>query len=90
MEIVIEKNEIEKHDFKPSSEFAPYILMIALSLHGCFEGIALGIQKIPSGTIVISMAILAHKWAEAFSLVIFSLKIREFLSINQELKKTEY
>jgi len=43
--------------------------MFALSLHGLFEGVALGIQKLPSSTFVIFVAILAHKWAEAFSLV---------------------
>jgi hypothetical protein len=43
--------------------------MFALSIHGLFEGVALGIQRSVNGTIIIFGAILAHKWAEAFSLV---------------------
>jgi hypothetical protein len=45
--------------------------MFALSIHGLFEGVALGIQRNPNGTIIMFLAILAHKWAEAFSLVKF-------------------
>jgi len=59
----------EVHDFKPKSQFAPYILLVALSLHGLFEGIALGIQRVVKDTLFLFLAILAHKWAEAFSLV---------------------
>lgn len=57
------------HQFKPKSRFAPYILLLALSLHGLFEGIALGIQRVLKDTVFLFIAILAHKWAEAFSLV---------------------
>ncbi len=46
----------------------PYILLIALSLHGLFEGTALGVMKTMRNTIFLLLAILAHKWAESFAL----------------------
>ena len=44
------------------------ILLIALSLHGLFEGTALGVQSKAKDAILIAVAILAHKWAEGFAL----------------------
>jgi len=41
---------------------------LALSTHGLFEGIALGLQRILHGAIFLCLAIMAHKWAEAFTL----------------------
>lgn len=46
----------------------PYLLMIALSIHGLFEGIALGVMNKIKQTFFLFLAISAHKWAEAFSL----------------------
>jgi zinc transporter ZupT len=60
--------------FKPKSSLTPFLLLIALSLHGFFEGIALGIQSELNGVFFLGAAILSHKWAEAFTLVIFSIK----------------
>jgi zinc transporter 1/2/3 len=54
--------------FHPASNFTPYILLIALSIHGLFEGIALGLQKLLHGVVFLAIAIIAHKWAEAFTL----------------------
>jgi zinc transporter 1/2/3 len=54
--------------FHPASNFTPYILLIALSIHGLFEGIALGLQKLLHSVIFLAVAIVAHKWAEAFTL----------------------
>lgn len=56
------------HHFTSKSEFTPYILLIALSFHGFFEGIALGIQDEIKDTIFLFIAIISHKWAEAFTL----------------------
>ena len=53
---------------KPASSMTPYILLIALSLHGLFEGTALGVQSKAKDAIFIAVAILAHKWAEGFAL----------------------
>jgi zinc transporter ZupT len=66
----IDENVSEpKKDFKPKSNLTPFLLLIALSLHGFFEGIALGIQGELDGVLFLAAAILAHKWAEAFTLV---------------------
>lgn len=56
------------HDFNPKSNYTPYILLIALSIHGLFEGIALGIQGGFSETLTLGIAIVSHKWAESFTL----------------------
>ena len=68
-----ENNELnnknkEEHYFTPTSTMTPYILLIALSLHGLFEGSALGVMKTMKNTIFLLLAILAHKWAESFAL----------------------
>jgi len=55
-------------DFKPKSNLTPYILLIALSFHGFFEGMALGLQSGVLDTSFLFFAILSHKWAEAFTL----------------------
>ena len=59
--------------------------MFALSIHGLFEGVALGIQRNPNGTIIMFLAILAHKWAEAFSLVKFINNSEWIHQINHHL-----
>lgn len=58
--------------FKPKSNLTPFLLLIALSLHGFFEGIALGIQGAVKDTLFLFIAIVSHKWAEAFTLVSYS------------------
>ena len=37
--------EYKDHIFKPTSYITPYILLIALSIHGSIEGIALGVMN---------------------------------------------
>jgi len=41
---------------------------MALSLHGIFEGIALGVLNNNNECIILFIAIIAHKWAESFTL----------------------
>jgi zinc transporter ZupT len=67
-ESVIPIEEDENTHFHPASNITPYILLIALSIHGLFEGIALGLQKLFHGVIFLAIAIISHKWAEAFTL----------------------
>ena len=64
-------DEHEKTILKPiqGSSLTPYLLLVALSLHGFFEGIALGIQEEVNSTLFLSFTIIAHKWAEAITLV---------------------
>jgi zinc transporter 1/2/3 len=69
------KNEnITQHTFNPTSNMTPYILLIALSLHGLFEGIALGVMKTIRDLLFLLVAILAHKWAESLALGISFFK----------------
>ncbi len=60
---------VTQSQMKPTSNLTPYLLLIALSFHGFFEGLALGIQTHVKDTLFLAIAILAHKWAEAFTLV---------------------
>lgn len=53
-----------------SNNITPYLLLIALSMHGFFEGFAMGIQAKFENTIFLAIAIISHKWAESFTLVI--------------------
>jgi len=62
----------EHHHFVAKSNLTPYLLLIALSIHGFFEGLALGIQTEFESILILSIAIIAHKWAESFTLVINS------------------
>lgn len=62
--------EVHEHEeFIPKSNLTPYLLLIALSFHGFFEGLALGIQGAVRDSLFLSIAIVSHKWAEAFTLV---------------------
>ena len=75
---IVDSNEINtnipQHTFNPTSNITPYILLIALSLHGLFEGIALGVMKTIRDLIFLLIAILAHKWAESLALGISFFK----------------
>ena len=55
-------------NIKPSNSFTPIILLVALSLHGFFEGIALGISNEFKAVLFLFLAIAAHKWAESLTL----------------------
>ena len=57
-----------------SSLLTPLLLLTALSLHGFFEGMALGFQGGVRDSLFLATAILAHKWAEAFTLVLIIKK----------------
>jgi zinc transporter 1/2/3 len=48
----------------------PFVLMIALSVHGIFEGLALGLMKEFSQMINLMISILVHKFAESMSISI--------------------
>jgi zinc transporter 1/2/3 len=65
---VIELNDNMNTITNEKNKLTPYVLLIALSLHGIFEGIALGVINNNSEGIILFVAILAHKWAESFAL----------------------
>jgi len=58
----------EGEEFVPKSNITPYLLLAALSFHGLFEGIAMGLQGGYNDTLFLFIAIISHKWAEAFTL----------------------
>ena len=60
--------ESKDHIFNPTSNITPYVLLIALSVHGSIEGIALGVMNSLKDCSILFSAILLHKWAEAFAL----------------------
>jgi zinc transporter 1/2/3 len=62
------KHNINEHVFNPTSSITPYILLIALSVHGIFEGIALGVMNTLKECSILFSAIILHKWAAAFAL----------------------
>ena len=68
--IDIDKKETYNHNhiFNPTSSITPYILLIALSVHGVFEGIALGVMNTIRECSILFSAIILHKWAAAFAL----------------------
>jgi zinc transporter 1/2/3 len=67
---VIDINDDNKNDhvFNPTSSITPYILLIALSVHGIFEGIALGVMNTVKECSILFSAIILHKWAASFAL----------------------
>jgi zinc transporter 1/2/3 len=50
--------------------FYPYLLAIVLSIHSFIAGVALGIESTILGSIILFIAIIAHKGSAAFSLAI--------------------
>jgi len=51
------------------ASFTPYLLIVAISLHGLFEGLSLGLQPNDSGCLFLIIAIVLHKCVDAFTLV---------------------
>ena len=66
--IEINNEQRNDHTFIPTSSITPYILLIALSVHGIFEGIALGVMNTIKECSILFSAIILHKWAAAFAL----------------------
>lgn len=66
--ININNDNQNNHVFNPTSSITPYILLIALSVHGIFEGIALGVMNTVKECSILFSAIILHKWAASFAL----------------------
>lgn len=66
--IDINDDNRNNHVFNPTSSITPYILLVALSVHGIFEGIALGVMNTVKECSILFSAIILHKWAAAFAL----------------------
>ena len=61
------EGQFNENDTPPSSSTV-YVILVALSVHAVFEGIALGIQNDIRSVISLAVGILAHKWAESLTL----------------------
>lgn len=63
--------ESHNSDEKPAKcNFTPFMLMIALSMHALFEGIAFGLMNNLPNAVNLMLSILIHKFAEAMSISI--------------------
>ena len=71
---ITSKEPEEKHDHKNKCNLTPFILMIALSVHSMFEGIAFGLMKEWKQALNLLLSILIHKFAEAMSISIAMTK----------------
>ena len=74
----MEKKKIYKK--KPKWNMTPLILMVALSVHAIFEGIALGLMKELKPLINLVISVSIHKFAEAMSISIAMQKSKMPLS----------
>lgn len=63
-------HEDEKKGMCKDCNFTPFVLMMALSFHAIFEGLACGLNPSPQVSIDLMIAITLHKYAEAMSLSI--------------------
>jgi zinc transporter 1/2/3 len=61
---------VNKAREKEKCDLTPVVLMIALSVHAIFEGIALGLLPGLSETVNLTISIVIHKFAEAMSISI--------------------
>ena len=68
-----QENKKEKEGFKGLLE--PIIVLCAIGFHGLFAGISIGIGEELNDTLIIIIAILAHKWAAALSLGVTFVKL---------------
>ena len=78
---LITKTKNANHNHHPSikktdSIISSYILLLAISLHGFFEGMAFGVSTKKSETINILIAILLHKWSESLIISISLIKAK--------------
>ena len=60
---------IPKEDANKDKTITSYLLILALSIHAAFEGIALGLQDKKQDLFYMLLAIAFHKWVEALSIV---------------------
>jgi len=66
--IFIERDAHNLEDIGTSTGFEPYLLALILSIHSFIAGAALGIEKTILASVVLFVAIIAHKGGAAFAL----------------------
>ena len=57
-------------------KLSAFIMLLSLSIHGLFECLALGIQTNYKNTLFLFIALMIHKWAEAFAIGILFVKAK--------------
>jgi len=62
------KSEKPKKPPMTSNEMAPYVLLIAISLHAILAGVSLGVQSTKNNIVAVAVAIMSHKAPAAFSI----------------------
>jgi len=62
------KLHVHSHSFDPELPLLPLILTVVLSFHSFVSGLALGVQSDAHKAFLLWLAIVLHKWVEAFSL----------------------
>jgi len=67
VEEVVVSEPIETEDEKEVI-LSPYILVLAMSIHAAFAGLALGLSNEMGPFLGMLLAILAHKWAESMTI----------------------
>jgi len=72
--IFIERDAHNLENIGESSAFEPYLLALILSIHSFIAGVALGIEKTILGSVVLFIAIIAHKGGAAFALGISMIR----------------
>ena len=82
----------QQHSHQHSSQFLPnsslrsLMLLLALSLHSVFEGLAIGLQETTGDLISITLAVISHKAVMAFSLGLnlaqSNLSLKNFIMSN--------
>ncbi len=68
-----------------SHDLAPYILLLVLSFHSIIAGASLGAERTVAGSIVLLVAIFAHKGSAAFALGVSLVRSRALQAKTQKL-----
>jgi len=72
--IFIKSDAHNLEDIGTSPDFQPYLLALILSIHSFIAGAALGIEKTILASVVLFVAIIAHKGGAAFALGISMIR----------------
>jgi zinc transporter ZupT len=72
--LFLERLSFTHSTIQPSKNSIPYVVALILIIHAVTEGTAMGIGKSFSETLMLFIAIIAHKGSETFALCIILLK----------------
>ena len=73
---ILEEDNLDNNYYQLDDITLDKYKLLALSIHGMFECLALGIQVNFNNTLFLFIALMIHKWAEAFALGIFFVQAR--------------